>query len=331
MGKRNMPSRLRLAIIGCGRMGSFHQKAAFQLMEGAYEKYYKDSIGKYLKRLVLDSLVDPAFPNMGKDACGIHCFRSHEEMLRERKIDAAIIAAPIQAHYTIAKDFLSRGIPLLIEKHVATTTKEIRELKSLAEVSGVFLMPGHVERYNPVTHDILEILQFKIYGKIHSYKFTRTSRRPSRIPDSIIVDKLVHDIDLLLLFFGRPKTKEARFQHDRKGTVVEANLVFEHNNGVTGGVFSSWKVPKKERSVIIRAERGEISADFRKKNLFINRFHGFSKSVNGYNNNQVKDLMVDFIAGIYELVPPNVTIDDAIRCGTLIDRINRLAQKSRLA
>lgn len=323
-----MARPIRLAIVGCGKMGLIHREAALQLIRGRREHYYKGGVESCLKRLVLDALADPRFRARGRDAHGCHRFRSHAELLRKRPIDLAIIATPSTTHEEIARDFLARGIPLLIEKPVACSTAEIHSIQEMARAHKAFVLPGHVERYNPVTLDILEILKFRLYGRVRSYQFTRTSRRPGRISDSIIIDKLIHDLDLLHLFFGRPQVEQALFKRDRHGTVIETDLVFRHRNGVTGRVFSSWRVPKKERSILIRAARGEVRADFTEKTLFVNRFHELGKAISGYMNNQVKDQMADFIAGAYGLFPPLVTLEDALRSGRLIDRIAKIAEET---
>jgi len=49
------------------------------------------------------------------------------------------------------------------------------------------------------------------------------------------------------------------------------------------------------------------------------------KAITGYGNNQVKDQLADFFAGIFRLVPPLVNIDDAVKSARLIDRIASLA------
>jgi UDP-N-acetylglucosamine 3-dehydrogenase len=214
---------------------------------------------------------------------------------------------------------------LLIEKPVACLSKEIRKIKTLARKNNVFILPGHVERYNPVTLDIIEYLKYKVYGKVQKYEFIRTSRRPPRIPDSIVIDKLVHDLDLLLFFFGKPQIDSVDFQRDKQGKVIECDLHLKHKNGVKGRILSSWKIPKKERAIKITAERGEINGDFLHKTLFIKRYHEFSKSVTGYANNQVKDQIADFLAGIYNAGKPLVSINDALNCGIIVDEIERLA------
>lgn len=308
-------------------MGNIHLKAVEQLMSGTYESYYKGGAGNYLDKLVLDSIVDPSYDqgNCKKDVC---YFKDYREMLRKRKIDAAIIAAPTVKHFEIACDCIEKGIHLLIEKPVACKASEIKKIRDLAAKRNLFVLPGHVERYNPVTLDIIEYLQYKVYGSVRQYEFVRTSRKPSRIPDSIIIDKLVHDLDLLLFFFGKPQINDVKFDYDKRGKVIECELCLKHKNGVRGRILSSWQIKKKQRTIEIDAERGLVHGDFLHKKLYVRRYHEFSKLITGYANNQVKDQLADFIGGIYKLAKPLVSIDDALNCGVIIDKIENFAAQA---
>lgn len=319
--------KINLAIVGFGKMGKAYAQAVRELMHGEYEDYYKGNVSRFLSRITLDAVVDPVFGKTGPTNDGVWRFRTHAELLESRCPDAAIIAAPTVRHFEIARDFLAKGVSLLIEKPVACTTREIRDIKRMAAEKDAFVLPGHVERYNPVTLDIIEMLKYKVYGRVENYEFVRTSQRPKRIPDSIIIDKLIHDMDLLMYFFGRPRVETARFERDRRGRVIECDVRFSHRNGATGRIFSSWKVPKKERRVTIVTERGAVFGDFHRKQLFVKRLKEPPKSITGYGNNQIKDQLTDFFAGKFDVIEPLVSIDDAIRSGLVIDRINRLADE----
>ncbi len=327
MVNKKIPEKIRFAIIGYGKMGKYHEKALIQLVNGAYERYYNEKVLEYLDSIELDSLVDPVFDRGNTILNGISRFKDRQELLEYRKIDAAIISAPISRHYDIAGDLIKKGIRLLIEKPVAPTSKEVHSLEKLAENNDVFIMPGHVERYNPAAFEVKELMESSVYGKMKSYRFTRTSRRPRHVDDSIILDKLVHDLDLLLYFFGKPTIEKTDFKYDTKGTVVEARVILSHRNGATGEIYSSWLVPDKVRKVNIYTASANIEADFIKKNVIVEKSYLPEKTVICYNNNQIKDMIVDFIAGSYGVTEPYASIKDALESGMLIDKIRELSKK----
>src|SRR6185436_20067901 len=74
------------------------------------------------------------------------------------EIDAAIVATPTATHHAVGMELLAGGVPLLIEKPLASNTPEATDLVALARRQGLVLQVGHVERFNPalasVTADV---------------------------------------------------------------------------------------------------------------------------------------------------------------------------------
>src|SRR4030095_15029459 len=62
-------------------------------------------------------------------------------------VDALTIAAPTHLHHEIALACIARGIHVLVEKPIATTVAEGRDIVAAAHRAGVTLMVGHVERF----------------------------------------------------------------------------------------------------------------------------------------------------------------------------------------
>ena len=65
-------------------------------------------------------------------------------------VDFAVIASPATTHYKYAKFFLTRKIPVFVEKPLATSAAEARELADLAESQGVTLFVAQSECFNPI-------------------------------------------------------------------------------------------------------------------------------------------------------------------------------------
>ncbi len=66
------------------------------------------------------------------------------------QVEAVSIASPTSAHHTIARQCLEAGVNVLVEKPIAATAAEARELIALARARGAVLQVGHIERFNPV-------------------------------------------------------------------------------------------------------------------------------------------------------------------------------------
>ncbi|EQD52308.1 oxidoreductase domain protein, partial [mine drainage metagenome] len=64
------------------------------------------------------------------------------------EVDAVSIVTPTSAHFSIARDFLTAGAHVLVEKPITETPREARELIELAAAGGRTLQVGHLERFN---------------------------------------------------------------------------------------------------------------------------------------------------------------------------------------
>ncbi len=183
-------------------------------------------------------------------------------------------------------------------------------------------MPGHVERYNPVTLDAAEAVKYRMYGKVVSYSFLRASSKPERVSDSLIIDKLIHDLDLVQCIFGKYKIADIKI-NKVQGEIMECTVFTTHKKGYQGEIVSSWLSLEKTRKVIINFERGSMDGDLIEKKIDVDRYMELSKQISGYRNNQIKDQLVDFIAFKNKLIKTLVNMKDALQAAYSIDEINR--------
>jgi len=321
-----MSGRTNLAIIGSGYMGKIYQNACMELSnQDGYESYYKHDLPQLLRDFKLQAIVDPSFKNSPPlKTNGIRYFTSVDEMLSdsELEINAAVVATPISTHLSIAEKLIKNNVSLLIEKPVCETAREVKRLIYLARKYQVQIMPGHVERYNPVTLDAIEAVKYKIYGKVENYTLLRTSPKPDRVKDNLIIDKLVHDLDLVQCIFGRFSITDIETEKI-SNEILKCVVHTRHKKGFHGRIVSSWLTREKERKISIEFERGLLEGDFVEKNLKIDRFMELTKQVSCYQNNQIKDQLVDFIAYKHKLIKTLVNIQDALKTALMIDEINR--------
>ena len=126
----------------------------------------------------------------------------------------------------MARVLLSAGVHVLLEKPMTTTRQEALELIALAETHGCVLQIGHLERFNPVIVALRDILDRVLFvGAIRTGSF---SLRNTDV--NVVLDLMIHDIDLLQHVIGRPVERVevwgvpvfSRF-HD----IVNAQLYFE--------------------------------------------------------------------------------------------------------
>src|SRR6266567_1816033 len=113
-------NRIRMAVVGVGHLGKEHARILSGLPE-------VDLVG------VAD--VNHAQAKVIADRCGAEAFDSHHDLYD--LVDAVSIAAPTLYHHMIARSFLERGIPILVEKPITTTLAQADELVEIAASRGI--------------------------------------------------------------------------------------------------------------------------------------------------------------------------------------------------
>ena len=122
----------RTAVIGVGYLGRFHAQKYAQLAQS---------------RLVAVVDADAAAAAKVGTELGVAAVSDYREILDQ--VDAVSLAVPTPLHHPIGRALLEHGIHVLVEKPIATTVAEARELIDVARANGCTLQVGHLERFNP--------------------------------------------------------------------------------------------------------------------------------------------------------------------------------------
>lgn len=248
--------KLRVAVSGVGSLGQHHAR-----------------IAAASENVELVAIVDPAEARGREiaDKFGAPWVAALEEVLP--KVDAVQIAAPTGFHHEIGVRVLKAGKHVLMEKPLAATLAQGEALlAALAEARkanpGLVAATGHLERFNPAVQKLRE-LGFKP----RFAEATRVSPFPMRSMEvDVIMDVMIHDLDLLLALVGRPvKAVEAVGVPvlTKYADVVNARLKFEGGGFAT--VTASRVARKKERTLRAFGENAYASLDFASQKLEVLR------------------------------------------------------------
>lgn len=314
---------MRIAVIGAGVMGSNHARVASTLQKGTLTH-------------VVDS--DPDRARALADAYGASPLADPAEVIG--KVDAAVVALPTSLHASVAVPLLRAGVHCLVEKPVAGTLAESDEILAAAESSGATLMIGHVERFNPAVLELDNLLEDVIHVDA-----TRVGPFTSRVSDSIVVDLMIHDLDLVRVIAGAEvEGVEAISQSRRTGTedLVVALLTFA--NGVTASVTASRLGQQKTRELRITQGSSFVNVDLMRVDVTINRVeHAEYTGAEGtrYRQTGVVEIPMletrgeplwleqrEFVDAALEGRPPRVTGEDGRRA---LETALRVMQRCREA
>ncbi len=244
-----MSPPIRVGVVGVGHLGRHHAR-----------------IYKSMGVLAAVADIDHARRAAVAGQCGVPHYADFRELFG--RVDAVSVAVPTAAHFEVAREFLQRGIPALVEKPLAKTAEEGEELCRLARARGVPLMVGHVERFNPAVTAILEVIRKPRFIEVH-----RLSPFRFRSSDvDVVMDLMIHDLDIVLHLNPSPIARI-----DAVGTSLLfgkediANARIEFEDGCVANLTASRISDKTMRKTRIFAEDCYVTVDTLAKEAWIYR------------------------------------------------------------
>ena len=185
-----------------------------------------------------------------------------DELLLAPALDAVVIATPPNTHYALCKRALQAGKHVLVEKPMAKTAAQARELKELADQRGLVIMPGHTFLYSPAVNKVRDLIHDDAVGEVYFVTSSRMNLGNYQ-PDGVVCDLAPHDLSILIHWLDRPVVQvsaSARniFQENVPETAF-ITLTFE--GGTTANIQVSWLAPRKVRQMMIVGSRRMISYD----------------------------------------------------------------------
>lgn len=239
--------RIRVAVVGVGHLGKEHAR-----------------IFAGIPGVELVGIADPHADQVQAVAAkhGTHSFGDFRELLD--KADAVSIAAPTIHHARIAREFLQRGVHLMVEKPLTPTVAEADALVEMAQQRRVVFQVGHIERFNPAFEELQKRpLQPKFIRAQRVGPFTGRST-----DIGVVLDLMIHDLDLLRTLVKSPVASVEALGFTVFGgheDVANARLRFE--NGCIAEVLASRASPAVARTMQIWGPEGFADVDFGKRQM----------------------------------------------------------------
>jgi len=233
---------IKTVVFGAGRIGKNHVRTV-----------------QHNPRFELVGVVDPALPVLP----GVPCVRSLAEL--EAAFDVAIVSVPTVHHHALGMELLRAGKHVLLEKPLASTATQARELAELARRLGRKLAVGHVERFNPAVQKLAEVIRSGLLGKPIHFSFTRVGGYPSTIMagNDVVLDLAVHDIDVFTSLCGDCRLVASQTHVTTDNTVPDtATVLLRAGSGVTADIHTNWITPTKIRQIRVTGTAGVCFVDY---------------------------------------------------------------------
>jgi len=235
--------KLRIGIVGLGGIAGIHI-AAYRRIDGAELVAAADSLGKSSRSY-----------GMIKDS-SVSLYATYEEMIERENLDAIDICAPSHLHKSIAVYALKRGLHVLCEKPMATSSADADEIIRAARESGKLFMCAQIVRFSRPYAYFRDTVRSGELGRPVQIFMKRLSTVPSWRRDGmnddakknggVMLDLSIHDIDFVYSVFGEPKVINGVYLPTDKSNVsdvLNANLVYDGYSVNISGAFYESELP----------------------------------------------------------------------------------------
>jgi len=177
-------------------------------------------------------------------------------------VEAVDIVAPTTHHFELCRNAIRKGKHVFVEKPLANTMEEAREIVKLVKESNVKLQVGHVERFNPAFLALEGLELNPLFIEVH--RLAQFNPRGTEV--SVILDLMIHDLDIILsIVQSEVRNIAANGVAVMTETPDIANVRIEFNNGCVANLTSSRISMKKMRKVRLFQKDAYIGIDFLEK------------------------------------------------------------------
>jgi UDP-N-acetylglucosamine 3-dehydrogenase len=291
--------KVNVGVVGVGAMGHNHVRVYTRL--------------KNANLLAVSDLMKGTLAEVSKKYNTVG-FVDYDNVLKMPEIDAVSVCVPTTYHYEVVMSAIEQGKHVLVEKPIAFTLKEAKDMVKAARKQGVKLATGHVERFNPAVLEAKKLLREKLIGEVVSVSAKRVGPFPPRIKDvGVTIDLAIHEVDVMTYLMDSPVSKV----YAHVGSRLEkceyedhAEIMMEFYNNAIGMLEVNWLTPYKKRQLEVTGTDGIISLDYIDQTVEI--FGKNARNVRVPHREPLMEELNSFLNAILLDEKPKITGEDGI-------------------
>jgi len=285
-------NKLRIAIIGMGRMGITHY-----------------SIINSHPDVEIESIADPSalVSTLMKKYLPVKIFKDYNDLFEKTVPDAVLVCTPPSLHFPVIQKAAEKSIPVFVEKPFTTKYREASELAKLYQAKGIVNQVGYVNRYNDVFGKIKEFVDKGVIGSVIRFKsemfsatITRTAKGNSwrslrENGGGVVFEMASHAIDLVNYLLGKLDKvigTSLNFIYSKEAEDAVSST-FLYKDGKSGTIYINWSDPsyrKPTNKIEIFGDEGKILGDQHTLKVFLNKANDQYKLRKGWNTLYITDL-----------------------------------------
>ncbi|MED4226513.1 Gfo/Idh/MocA family oxidoreductase [Neobacillus cucumis] len=315
---------IKIGVVGVGSMGVNHCKV-LQMLKKA------DFIG------VFD--IDQKRSEKIAKTFGIQSFSSYNELINA--VDAVIIAVHTPYHFSLTMQAIQQGKHVLVEKPFVSSLKEAQQIIKAVDNGSVVVQVGHVERFNPAFKQLSELINKENVISLEARRFGVPNRS---IETDVILDLMIHDIDLVLQLIDSPiSTVNAVGYFIEDGKQLEAaSALISFQNGCFASLLTSRFSLEKKREINVTEKDRFLKTNLLTKELYV--YHKSKLSPSDSRSYHVENIIEKiltphqetlyleiehFIQSIESRKSPLVGVHDAYKVQEVAEKIKEQIEKGK--
>jgi predicted dehydrogenase len=244
---------LRVGVIGIGMMGQRHCR-----------------VYSTLRRTQLVGVCDanPVAGNRVARQYDVTFYETIEDLLTN--VDAVSLATPTPSHFELAMRCLAHGVHVLVEKPITETLEQAETLTKAAEASGLVVQIGHIERFNPTYIELKHVLEGMTLLAVNLRRLSPYEGSNKDV--DVVLDLMIHDIDLALDLMGQEPTSVAAYGLTAfSGAIDHATAQLGFDSGPLLTLTASRVTEQKVRSIDVTTLKAYVEGDLLNKNISVHR------------------------------------------------------------
>jgi len=196
---------------------------------------------------------------------GVRVADGVEEVFNDPKTDAVVIATPVGTHFSLAIKALKAGKHVLVEKPLARSVAEVREIADLAAQSKLVAMVGHTFLFNAAVRYVKSLIDSGELGDIRYIYSQRLNLGRIRSDVDALWNFAPHDVSIIQYWLGDPTPVSVvrrgvdYIQSNNIDDVVFLNIMYP--NKVMANIHVSWLDPRRVRSMTVVGSKKMVVYD----------------------------------------------------------------------